>query len=66
MNQNITFVFKRWNVICSKLFIVKKMNELTYHQKCFGWASGHYLADEVDKTFWELDDEEQLEFLENN
>ena len=42
------------------------MSELTYHQRCFGWASGHYLADEVDKTFWELDYEEQLEFLENN
>ena len=42
------------------------MTKLTYHQRCFGWASGHYLADEVDKTFWELDDDEQLEFLENN
>ena len=27
------------------------MENLTYHQRCFGWASGHYLADEVDKTF---------------
>ena len=42
------------------------MEKLTYEQRCFGWASGHYLADEVDKTFWELDDDEQLEFLENN
>ena len=39
------------------------MNELTYHQRCFGWASGHYLADEVDKTFWELDYDEQLDQL---
>ena len=42
------------------------MSKLTYHQRCFGWASGHYLADEVDKTFWELDDDEQLEFAYNN
>jgi len=42
------------------------MNQLTYEQRCFGWASGHYLAEEVDKTFWKLDDDEQLEFLEEN
>ena len=42
------------------------MNQLTYQQRCFGWASGHYLADEVDQTFWELDYDEQLEHLENN
>ena len=42
------------------------MTKLTYHQRCFGWASGHYLADEVDKTFWKLDYDEQLEFIENN
>ncbi len=39
---------------------------LTYEQKVYQWASGHYLADVLDKTFWELDDDEQLEFLENN
>jgi len=42
------------------------MNELTYHQRCFGWASGHYLGEEVDETFWELDDDKQFEFLEEN
>ena len=43
------------------------MSELTYHQRCFGWASGHYLADEVDETFWELDDDdEKFEYLEEN
>ena len=42
------------------------MNQLTYEQRCFIWASGHYLAEEVDKTFWKLDDDEQLEFLEEN
>ena len=42
------------------------MENLTYQQRCFGWASGHYLGEEVDKTFWDLDDDEQLEFLEEN
>ena len=42
------------------------MEKLTYQQRCFTWASGHYLGDEVDETFWELDDEEQLEYLEEN
>ena len=42
------------------------MKNLTYQQRCFGWASGHYLGEEVDKTFWDLDDDEQLEFLEEN
>ena len=40
--------------------------KLTYQQRCFIWASGHYLGDEVDETFWTLDDEEQLEYLEEN
>ena len=42
------------------------MSKLTYQQRCFIWASGHYLADEVNETFWELDDEEQLQYLEEN
>ena len=39
---------------------------LTYEQKVYQWASGHYLGEEVDKTFWDLDDDEQFEFLEEN
>lgn len=42
------------------------MNQLTYQQRCFGWASGHYLAEEVDKTFWQLDIEDQYEHCEDN
>ena len=38
----------------------------TYEQQVFGWASGHYLAEEVDATFFKLDDDAQFEFLENN
>ena len=39
-----------------------KIAELTYQQRCFIWASGHYLGEEVDKTFWTLDDEEKEEW----
>ena len=39
---------------------------LTYEQKVFCWASGHYLAEEVDATFLKLDDNAQFEYLENN
>ena len=39
---------------------------LTYEQKVFCWASGHYLSEEVDATFFKLDDDAQLEYLENN
>ena len=39
---------------------------LTYEQRVYQWASGHYLAEQVDKTFWKLDYDEQLEHLENN
>ena len=39
---------------------------LTYEQQVFGWASGHYLAEEVDATFFKLDDNAQFEYLENN
>ena len=42
------------------------MENLTYYQRCFIWASGHYLADEVNKTFWKLDDEQQFQYLEEN
>ena len=39
---------------------------LTYEQQVFGWASGHYLAEEVDATFLKLDNNAQFEYLENN
>ena len=37
---------------------------LTYQQKCFIWASGHYLSEELDTDFYELNTEEQFEALE--
>ena len=40
--------------------------KLTYQQRCFIWASGHYLGEEVDETFWKLDDDEKFEYLEEN
>ena len=40
------------------------MNELTYQQRCFIWASGHYLSEELDPDFYELNTEEQFEALE--
>jgi len=42
------------------------MEGLTYQQRCFMWASGHFLGDEVDETFWKLDDDEKFEYLEEN
>ena len=42
------------------------MSKLTYQQRCFMWASGFYLGDEVDEIFWTLNDEEQFEYLEEN
>ena len=38
--------------------------ELTYQQRCFIWASGFYLSEEVDPDFYELSTEEQFESLE--
>jgi len=40
------------------------MNQLTYQQRCFIWASGHYLSEELDSDFYELDTQEQFETLE--
>ena len=40
------------------------MNELTYQQKCFIWASGHYLSEELDPDFYDLETEDQFETLE--
>ena len=42
------------------------MTELTYEQICFGCASGEYLSEQVDETFWQLSQEDQYEYLENN
>ena len=39
---------------------------LTYEQKVYQWASGHYLSEEVDETFFKLDNDAQFKFLENN
>ena len=39
---------------------------LTYEQRVFSWASGHYLSEEVDETFFKLDDDAQFKFLEDN
>tara|TARA_R100001509_G_C4777755_1_gene185278 strand:- start:439 stop:672 length:234 start_codon:yes stop_codon:yes gene_type:complete len=39
------------------------MKNLTYQQRCFIWASGHYLSEEIDPDFYELNTEEQFESL---
>ena len=40
--------------------------ELTYQQRCFIWASGHYLGDSLEPDFFDLETEDQFEFLEEN
>ena len=40
------------------------MEKLTYEQRCFIWASGHYLSESLDPDFYELNTEEQFEALE--
>ena len=42
------------------------MSKLTYQQRCFIWASGHYLSEELDPDFFDLETEDQFEFLEEN
>ena len=42
------------------------MSKLTYQQRCFIWASGHYLSEELDPDFYDLETQEQFEFLEEN
>ena len=37
---------------------------LTYQQRCFIWASGHYLSEELDPDFYELNTQDQFEALE--
>ena len=38
---------------------------LTYEQKVYQWASGHYLDDDVPNSFFKLSDEDQLKHLED-
>ena len=44
--------------------LTKTMENLTYQQRCFIWASGYYLSEELDPDFYELNTEEQFEALE--
>jgi len=39
---------------------------LTYEQKVYQWASGHYLDDDVPNSFFKLSDEDQLKYLQDN
>ena len=39
---------------------------LTYEQKVYQWASGHYLANDVPNSFFKMSDKEQLEYLQDN
>ena len=39
---------------------------LTYEQKVYQWASSHYLAEEVPSSFFNLSDQEQLTYLQDN
>ena len=39
---------------------------LTYEQKVYQWASGHYLGDSLEPDFFDLETEDQFEFLEEN
>ena len=40
--------------------------ELTYEQKVYQWASGHYLDDNVPNSFFKMSDEEQFKHLKDN
>ena len=39
---------------------------LTYEQKVYQWASGHYLDNDVPNSFFKLTSQEQFEYLKNN
>ena len=39
---------------------------LTYEQKVYQWASGHYLDDNVPNSFFKMSNEEQLKHLKDN
>ena len=40
--------------------------KLTYQQRCFIWASGHYLSDSLEPDFFDLETQNQFEFLKEN
>ena len=40
------------------------MPKLTYQQRCFIWASGHYLSDSLEPDFFDLETQDQFETLE--
>ena len=42
------------------------MSKLTYQQRCFIWASGFYLGEEVADDFFDNETEVQFEILEEN
>tara|TARA_R100001129_G_scaffold169248_1_gene137882 strand:- start:557 stop:787 length:231 start_codon:yes stop_codon:yes gene_type:complete len=42
------------------------MKNLTYQQRCFIWASGFYLGEEVADDFFDNETEVQFEILEEN
>tara|TARA_R100001086_G_scaffold33_1_gene13 strand:- start:351 stop:602 length:252 start_codon:yes stop_codon:yes gene_type:complete len=39
---------------------------LTYEQKVYQWASGHYLDNDVPDSFFKLEDKQQLDYLKDN
>jgi len=39
---------------------------LSFEDRCFQWASGFYLTEHVDNDWFELEEEEQDEFLESH
>ena len=39
---------------------------LTYEQKVYQWASGHYLDDDVPDRFFKLTNDEQFKYLKDN
>ena len=39
---------------------------LTYEQKVYQWASGHYLDDDVPNSFFKLTSDEQFKYLKDN
>ena len=42
------------------------MEKLTYEQRCFIWASGHYLSEEVADDFFDNEIEDQFEICKQN
>lgn len=42
------------------------MKKLTLEQRCFIWASGHYLSENVADDFFDNETEDQFEILKQN